>query len=153
MSIVTLIYAMLLFPEAQTRVAAEMNDVVGRDRVPTLANLPNRPDLNPTWRECLRWRPPLPLCESTVTVPGISVLMGLTAAFDVAIPHKSTEEDVYNGYRIPKGSIIYSNVAYVLVFPAPARRGVTLIATRFGRSCSLIFLHSDFSRPLTYNTM
>lgn len=34
----------------------------------------------------------------------------------VAIPHKSTTEDVYDGYRIPKGSIIYSNVAYVLVY-------------------------------------
>ena len=76
--------------------------------------------------------------------------MGLTAAFNVAIPHKSTE-DIYNGYRIPKGSIIYSNVAYMLVFPA--RRGFALIATRFGRSCSLIFLRSDFCRLLTYNTM
>jgi len=63
---------MLLFPEAQTRVAAEMDDVVGRDRMPTLADLPNLPYLHATWRECLRWRPPLPLCESTITVPGTS---------------------------------------------------------------------------------
>jgi len=55
--------------------------------------------------------------------------MGLTAAFNVAIPHRSTEEGVYNGYRILKGSIIYSNVAYVLVYPV--RRGFALIATRY----------------------
>jgi len=58
--------------------------------------------------------------------------MGPTAAFNVAIPHKSTEEDVYNGCHIPKGSIIYSNVAYVLVYPA--RRGFALIATRYHSS-------------------
>jgi len=95
------IYAMLLFPEVQARVATEMDEVVGRDRMPTLADLPKLPYLKATWMECLRWRPPLPL----------------------SIPHKSTAEDVYNGYRIPKGSIIYSNVAYMLndpsVWPEP----------------------------------
>jgi cytochrome P450 len=51
--------------------------------------------------------------------------MGLTAAFPIlAIPHKSTTEDVYNGYRIPKGSIIYPNVAApdVALNTAPRRR-------------------------------
>ena len=93
--------------------------------------------------ECLQWCPPLPLCELTITIPGISVLMGLTATFNVAIPHKSTE-DVYN-------AIIYLNMAYMLVFPTQC--GFTLIATCFGHSCSLIFLHSDFCRLPTYNTM
>jgi len=55
--------------------------------------------------------------------------MGLTAALIVAIPHKSPDEGVYNGYRIPKGSIIYSSLAYVLVYPA--RRGFALITTRY----------------------
>jgi len=114
---------------AQTRVAAEMGDIVGRDQMSTLADLPNLPYFHATWRECLWWGPPLPLCESTVTVPGISFLMGLMAVLNVAIPHKSTEEDVCDGYRIPKGSIIYSNVAYVMVYPA--RRGFALIATRY----------------------
>jgi len=51
------------------------------------------------------------------------------ATFNVAILHKSTEEDVYIGYHIPKGSIIYLNVVYVLVFPAQC--GFTLIATHY----------------------
>lgn len=62
------IYAMLLFPDVQARAAAEMDDVVGRDRAPTLADLPNLPYLKAAWTECLRWRPPLPLCESTFTI-------------------------------------------------------------------------------------
>jgi len=41
-SIMTFIYAMLLFPEAQMQVAVETDDVVGCDRMPTLANLLNR---------------------------------------------------------------------------------------------------------------
>jgi len=135
MSIMTFIYAMLLFPEAQTQVAAEMDDVVGCNQMPTLANLPNRLYLNATWRECLQWCPLLLLCESTVTIPGTSILMGLIAAFNVAILHKSTEKDVYNDYRIPKGLIIYLNVAYVLVFPA----GCGFALTHFRHPCSLIF--------------
>ena len=55
--------------------------------------------------------------------------MGPTAALNIAIPHKSTEEDVCNGFRIPGGSIIYSNVAFVLVYLA--RRGFALIATDY----------------------
>lgn len=54
--------------------------------------------------------------------------MDLTAEFIVAIPHKSTVEDVYDGYRIPKGSIIYPNVACVLV--SLAVRGFTLNPAR-----------------------
>lgn len=43
-------------------------------------------------------------------------LVGLTAAFNIGIPHKSNTEDVYNGYRIPRGSLIFANVACVLVY-------------------------------------
>jgi len=49
----------------------------------------------------------------------------------VAIPHRSTTEDVYNGYRIPKGAVIYANVAYVLVYPAG--RGFALTVARYYR--------------------
>ncbi len=107
---------MLLFPEVQTRVAAEMDEIVGHDRMPPLADLPNLPYLKAAWTESLRWRPPVPLCKLTFIIYWISFLMRLTAAFNVAIPHKNTTEDVYNGYRIPKGTIIYSNVACVLVY-------------------------------------
>ena len=65
------IYAMLLFPEVQARVAKEMDDVVGRDRMPTLADLSKLSYLKATWMECLRWRPPLPLCEFSFTIPEI----------------------------------------------------------------------------------
>ena len=122
---------MLLFPEVQARVAAEMDEIVGHDRMPTLADLPNLPYLKAAWTESLRWRPPLPLCELTFIVYQILFLMGLTAGLNVAIPHKSTTEDVYNGYRIPRGTIIYSNVACVLVYLV--RRVFALSATRYHR--------------------
>ena len=70
------IYAMLLFPEVQTRVAVEMDEIVGHDRMPTLADLPNLPYLKAAWTECLRWRPPVPLCELTFTVYQISFFGG-----------------------------------------------------------------------------
>ena len=69
-------YAMLLFPEVQARVAAEMDEIVGPDRMPTLADLPNLPFLQAAWTESLRWRPPVPLCESNFAVYRISSWLG-----------------------------------------------------------------------------
>ena len=94
-----------------------MDEIVGHDRTPTLADLPNLPYLQAAWTESLRWRPPVPLCGSTFTVYQIAFsLVGLTVAFNIGIPHKSNTEDVYNGYRIPRGSLIFANVACVLVY-------------------------------------
>lgn len=68
-------------PKAQ----AELDDVVGRDRMPTFDDLPNLPYLNAIVSETLRWRP-------------IAVLGGT--------PHATTADDWYKGMYIPKGSTI-----------------------------------------------
>ena len=31
-------------------------------------------------------------------------------AYDVALPHKLSAEDVYRGYRIPKDAVVIANV-------------------------------------------
>ncbi|KAK4677605.1 hypothetical protein QC764_300240 [Podospora pseudoanserina] len=68
-------------PKAQ----AELDDVVGRDRMPTFDDLPNLPYINAIVSETLRWRP-------------IAVLGGT--------PHATTADDWYKGMYIPKGSTI-----------------------------------------------
>ncbi|KAI1814974.1 putative cytochrome P450 oxidoreductase OrdA-like protein [Poronia punctata] len=80
--------AMTLYPEVQKRAQEEIDRVIGRDRVPTLADRENLPYVDALVKETLRWHPVAP--------------MGL--------PHQSTEDDVVNGYFIPKGSMLFANV-------------------------------------------
>ena len=74
-------------PAVRARAQAELTAVVGPDRLPTVQDQPNLPYITAILKECFRWRSVVPL----------------------SIPHQSTEEDEYRGYRIPKGSIIVAN--------------------------------------------
>lgn len=42
--------------------------------------------------------------------------MDIDYLMPAAIPHATTEEDVYNGYHIPKGAIVVPNIWLVLQF-------------------------------------
>jgi cytochrome P450 len=80
--------AMVAFPEVQRRAQAEIDDVVGRDRLPTFADSPRLPFLRAVIKEVLRWRPLVPF----------------------GLPHAATEEDWYEGMYIPKGAVCISNL-------------------------------------------
>ncbi|TDL20079.1 cytochrome P450 oxidoreductase OrdA-like protein [Rickenella mellea] len=80
--------AMVLFPHIQARAQAEIDAVIGGDRLPTLADRERLPYVDAVLKEVLRWNPVAP--------------MGL--------PHVNTEDDVYDGYFIPKGSILMANI-------------------------------------------
>jgi len=80
--------AMITWPEVQRRAQAELDAVVGRDRLPTFADAPHLPYLGAIVKEVLRWRPALPL----------------------AVPHAATNDDWYEGMFIPKGTICIPNV-------------------------------------------
>lgn len=59
-----MILAMSLYPDVMRRVQAELDCVVGRGRLPTIADRPNLPYLEATLKEALRWRPVSGFCES-----------------------------------------------------------------------------------------
>jgi cytochrome P450 len=79
---------MALFPEVQKRAQDEIDRVVGRGRLPEFTDRENLPYVDAVVKEALRWHPIGP--------------MGL--------PHRTTADDVYNGYLIPKGSLILPNI-------------------------------------------
>jgi cytochrome P450 len=79
---------MIAFPEVQRRAQAEIDAVVGRDRLPSFSDAPHLPYVCATMREVLRWRPAL--------------------AFGA--PHVSREEDWYEGMYIPKGTMCIANL-------------------------------------------
>jgi cytochrome P450 len=80
--------AMLAYPEVQARAQAELDVVVGRTRSPSFADYPHLPYIRATVREALRWRPVDP----------------------VGLPHRSIEDDWYQGMFIPKGTVCIANV-------------------------------------------
>ena len=57
---------MMMHPEAQRKAQAEIDKVVGSDRLPTLADQPSLPYVDALVKEVFRWNPVAPLGESTV---------------------------------------------------------------------------------------
>ncbi|EIW87220.1 cytochrome P450 [Coniophora puteana RWD-64-598 SS2] len=84
----TFILAMVLFPEVQKKAHAEIDAVLGCETLPELDHRPALPYIEAVMRETLRWHPIAPM----------------------AIPHAVKDDDVYEGYHIPKGSILIPNV-------------------------------------------
>jgi hypothetical protein len=66
----------------------ELDAVVGRERLPAPEDKPNLPYISAIIEEIFRWRPAGP----------------------EGVPHLNKEESIYNGYVIPKGSVIVPNV-------------------------------------------
>ncbi|KAH7374847.1 cytochrome P450 [Plectosphaerella cucumerina] len=80
--------AMILFPDVQKKAQEEIDRVVGADRLPTTDDRSALPYVEAIVKEVLRWHPVAP--------------MGL--------PHMSIEDDIFAGYFIPKGSMLFANV-------------------------------------------
>jgi hypothetical protein len=83
--------AMTVFPEVQRKAQQEIDRKVGADRLPGFQDRQNLPYIDAIVKEVLRWHPVAP--------------MGL--------PHMTTEDDICEGYLIPKGSLLLPNIWYV----------------------------------------
>ncbi|KAJ3552902.1 hypothetical protein NM688_g3907 [Phlebia brevispora] len=80
--------AMTLYPEVQKRAQAELDAVVGPDRLPTFEDMINLPYITALCSEVLRWMPIAPL----------------------GVPHRSLEDDGYDGYFLPKNTVFIANI-------------------------------------------
>ncbi|KAF9234667.1 cytochrome P450 [Melanogaster broomeanus] len=87
--------ALVLNPEVQKRAQAEIDDVVGMDRLPNFDDRPFLPYVEAVLRETLRMYPIAPL----------------------SIAHATVSDDIFEGYFIPKGSTIVPNVWAMLRDP------------------------------------
>ncbi|KAG9234092.1 cytochrome P450 [Amylocarpus encephaloides] len=85
------VLAMVLSPDVQQKAHAEIDAVVGVDRLPTFADRPNLPFVEKVLQELFRWHSSVPLsnCADVLDI--------------LDIPHIVTEDDEYKGYLIPKG--------------------------------------------------
>ncbi|EAU86764.1 cytochrome P450 [Coprinopsis cinerea okayama7 len=86
-SLNTFILAMTCYPEVQAKAQKELDRVLGPNALPDFGDEESLPYISAIVKEVLRWQTVTPL----------------------AIPHYLTEDDEYNGYFLPKGSVVVGN--------------------------------------------
>lgn len=86
--------AMTKYPEVQKKAQVELDRHVGQHRLPNLEDRASLTYIQAIALECMRWQPTVPL----------------------SLPHMTTTDDEYNGYRIPKGTAILSVGPSVVVY-------------------------------------
>ena len=105
----TFIQAMALYPDVQRKAQAELDTVVGPDSLPNFDDRSNLPYIEATVKELLRWQPVIPIGMRGDYRSSKELKVTLLAG----IPHAVTEDDVYEGYFIPKGTVVFGNMWYV----------------------------------------
>ncbi|KAF5376176.1 hypothetical protein D9757_009334 [Collybiopsis confluens] len=88
----SLILAIALYPDIQTKARTAITSVIGQDRLPEFSDYGKIPYLDALISEVLRWNPLAPL----------------------GVFHSVIQDDYYNGYLIPKGTLICPNTWAVL---------------------------------------
>ena len=104
-----LFLAMALYPEVQKKAQAEIDSVIGPDRLPTFEDRPFLPYINAVVKESLRWHVAAPLGGFLSSCFRCTILTS-----SKAIPHMATNDDEYDGYYIPKGTVLLGNAWSVL---------------------------------------
>jgi len=87
-TLLTFVYAMIMNPEVQARAQEQIDAVVPAKRLPDLNDRPLLPLVDAILRETIRWMPSAP----------------------IGLPRSTTEDDVYEGYFIRKGSFVVVNI-------------------------------------------
>ena len=102
-AIAIFIFAIVNYPEVQARAQAELDAVVGPDRLPDLADRKNLPYIERIVQETFRYTIQ-PSLRSTISAPNKSRSRPprIWPTSPLGAPHKSTEDDVYRGMFIPK---------------------------------------------------
>ncbi|KDR83471.1 hypothetical protein GALMADRAFT_645322 [Galerina marginata CBS 339.88] len=80
--------ALSLHPEAAKIAQAEIDAVVGNARLPTFTDRPLLPYTNALVMEVFRWHTVVP----------------------TAVPHRVMQDDIHEGYLIPKGALVIPNI-------------------------------------------
>ncbi|KAI0746389.1 cytochrome P450 [Daedaleopsis nitida] len=87
-TVLTFIMAMALYTNKQQLAQDEIDRVVGKDRLPSIHDRPHLPYVDAVIKETMRYHPVVPL----------------------SLPRCTAQDDMYDGYVIPKGTIVLPNV-------------------------------------------
>lgn len=79
---------MMLHPNVQQKAQAELDQVLGPNAFPSVEDRDKLPYINAIVTEALRWHTVAPL----------------------GLPHKTDQDDIVDGYLIPKGALLLPNI-------------------------------------------
>ncbi|KAJ3526779.1 hypothetical protein NMY22_g10036 [Coprinellus aureogranulatus] len=94
-SAMALVFALAHNPEVQRKSRAEIESVIGTERLPSLDDRPSLPYVHAVFKELTRWYNATPL----------------------GVPHSNTEDDEYDGYFVPKGTMFLPNIWAIMHDP------------------------------------
>jgi hypothetical protein len=95
---------MALYPEVQKKAQAEIDAVVGPDRLPDFHDRLSLPYINAMLKELSRWNLVVPLGK-----PLLIIIITTILTSSEGVPHMTTLDDEYNGFYIPKGTFVMGN--------------------------------------------
>ncbi|OJT10986.1 O-methylsterigmatocystin oxidoreductase [Trametes pubescens] len=101
--------AMALHPETLQKAQAELDRVVGTERMPTIDDRAGLPYIDALIKETMRWHPAVPL----------------------GFARTIARDDVYEGFNIPKGTILVPNVWAIAFAPHGPYDPYTFAPERF----------------------
>ncbi|KAF7346399.1 O-methylsterigmatocystin oxidoreductase [Mycena sanguinolenta] len=87
-SLASFFLAMAVYPDIQKKAQTEIDTVIGTHRLPGFEDRPSLPYIEALYREVMRWKP----------------------VGSLGVAHATTEDDIYDGYFIPKGTTVISNI-------------------------------------------
>jgi len=97
----TFFLAMALNPHVVRKAQAELDNVLGGDRLPDFSDQDSLPYISAITKELFRWGCPLP----------------------IGVPKRVVDDDTYNGYFIPAGTTMIENVWAIFhdesIYPSP----------------------------------
>ncbi|KAK0200101.1 cytochrome P450 [Desarmillaria ectypa] len=105
----TFFLLMMLNPEVQKKAQAELDSVLGGDRLPSFDDQEDLPYINALCKELVRFHPVAP----------------------IGIPHGTLEDDVFEGHFIPKGSVVFANIWAMTHDPEVYKDPMTFNPERF----------------------
>ncbi|KIJ60578.1 hypothetical protein HYDPIDRAFT_117119 [Hydnomerulius pinastri MD-312] len=108
-ALASFILLMSLYPDAQRHAQAEIDEAVGKNRLPTWVDEESLPYVSSVVKEVLRFSPVARL----------------------GLPHRVLSEDVYHGYRIPRGSTVVANIWAITHDPGLYPDPITFNPSRF----------------------
>ncbi|KAI0315784.1 cytochrome P450 [Amylostereum chailletii] len=103
------ILALVMHPEVQRRAQAEIDSIIGRDRLPNHSDRTSLPYVDAVYREALRWNPVIPL----------------------GVTRSAMKSDMFQGHLIPEGTIMVYNTWAIMHDPKTYQNPDSFIPERF----------------------
>ena len=124
----TAVLALVVDPVVQARAQAELDTFVGKHRLPDFSDRENLPYIQCIISETFRWTVTssdafrfsdiAPLSDGVRQHQWVSAFISyvnLLFICSTGVPHRLTEDDIYNGMYIPAGTTIVANSWYCLI--------------------------------------